>query len=224
MRRRIRRSRPAWRGGRAPPSRWATGPLRQPENPPGGRPWPRCLLLPSRATSMPAESSRVLAEQAHLRGAHAGIGTRVRGRTSASSQLGMRHGVVIERGDDRASGGANALVDGRAEAGIASVFDDARTRAPCRSGAPGPVPLLSTIITSRSRLRLPGEGLHALQKPRIRSQGGDHHRYEEVRQFLILPCGAVCLDQAGLIKHLPPRRAARPTRPRRNQTRRCPPH
>jgi hypothetical protein len=38
--------------------------------------------------------------------------------------------------------------------------------------------------------RLPGEGLYALQKPRIRSEGGDYHRYEEVRQFLILPCGS----------------------------------
>ena len=48
----------AWRAGKAPPTRSAAGPPRAPGNPPGGRPCPRCLLLPSSATSMPAESSR----------------------------------------------------------------------------------------------------------------------------------------------------------------------
>jgi hypothetical protein len=30
--------------------------------------------------------------------------------------------------------------------------------------------------------RLPQKGLHALQKPRVRREGGDDHRYEEIRQ------------------------------------------
>ena len=71
---------------------------------------------------------------------------------------------------------------------LRGVFDHARTR---RRAIPAYQAVAAVIDDHHFEIRprLPGEGLHALQKPRIRSEGGDYHRYEEVRQFLILPRG-----------------------------------
>ena len=129
-----------------------------------------------------------LAEEAHLGSAHAGVGAGFQGGDQRRQPARMRHGIVVEGGDKGGSGGANPLVDGRAEACVARILNHARAR-------PRAIPAYQAVaaIVDDHHFeiwpRLPGERLHALQKPRIRSEGGDYHRYEEVRQFLILPCG-----------------------------------
>jgi hypothetical protein len=127
------------------------------------------------------------AKEAHLGGAHAHIRAGGEGGEEVGEPLGVGDGVVIKGGDVGGGGGADALVDGGSEARVGGVFDDARTG----GGTVAAYQASATVIDDQHfeiEPRLPGEGLHALQKPRIRSQGGDHHRYEVVRQFLILPC------------------------------------
>src|SRR5690349_3678651 len=100
----------------------------------------------------------------------------------------MRHGIVVERGHVRRTGGAKPLIDRLTETGITRILDNARSG---RHAVP-PDQALAAIIDDHQFVIwpcLPVERLYALQKPRIRGQGGNYHRYEEVRQSLILPCG-----------------------------------
>ena len=69
-----------------------------------------------------------LAEEAHLRGAHAGVGPRFDGARPAREPARMGHRIVVQGGQIRRGGGAKPLVDGRAEAGVARIFDHARAR------------------------------------------------------------------------------------------------
>ena len=126
------------------------------------------------------------AKKTHLRSAHAGIGTGVHGADERRQPLRMGHRIVVERGHIRGSRGAKPLVDCPTETGIARVLNHARAR---RRTVAAYQAAAAIIDDHHFEIwpRLPGEGLHALQKPRIRSESGDYHRYEEIRQFLILP-------------------------------------
>src|ERR1017187_3160568 len=129
-----------------------------------------------------------LAEEADLGSAHAGVGAGIEGGDEGGEPTRMSHGIVVEGGDIGRRGSAPALVDGRAETGIVRILNHARAR----RGAIAAYQALAAIVDDHHfeiRHGLPGKRLHALEKPRIRGEGGDYHRYEEVRQFLILPCG-----------------------------------
>ena len=69
----------------------------------------------------------LLAEEAHLRGAHASIGTPFDGGEQRLDPLRMSGGVVVQSGQIGGRGVREPLVYGGAKAAVAAVFDYAHT-------------------------------------------------------------------------------------------------
>ena len=131
----------------------------------------------------------VLADTAALRGAHARIGPALQRAHQGIEPARVRHGIVVERGDIRRGGGFEALVDGRAETGVARVLDDPGAR----RGAVAADQARAAVIDHDDFEIAPGlprERFHALPQPRIRGQSGDHDRYEQLPASPILAVGA----------------------------------
>jgi hypothetical protein len=127
----------------------------------------------------------MLAEEAHLRSAHAGVGAALDGRQQSFDPLRMGSGIVVQGGDIGRLGGLESLIDGGAEPVIAMVLDDAHTRGNAVTAHQS-----LTAVVNDDHLKIPPclavEGLETLQQPRIRGQGGNHYRYQDVRQTPIL--------------------------------------
>ena len=148
-RHRSRRSLRASRGGKARPIRSETGLSSATGKSSGGRPWPRCLLLPSRAISMPAESIRSSPKR---RTCEAHIPTSGRDSTAASNA--SSHPGAGAASSFRLT--TNAEVEASIPWLIAApkpwleVFSMIRTLAAIPLIFANPRPLLSTTITSKS--------------------------------------------------------------------------
>jgi hypothetical protein len=126
----------------------------------------------------------MLSEQADLRRAHSGVGAALDGSEEGIDPSGMGDGVVIEDCQEGGGGFAPASIDGGSEAYIAGAFEDARAG----SSALTDEAFAAVIDDYHFKIapRLLVEGLHAFQKPRIRSQCGDYHGYQNIGQLFIL--------------------------------------
>ena len=123
---------PAFRAGTTRPIRSAAALLRARAYAFDDSRCPRCLLLPSAQSSMPAESKTTVAREPHLRGAHADVGTlfdRVEQSLPATPDARPRR---RSKQPGTARGFAERLIDGRAEAHVALVRDHPDT---ARSGS-----------------------------------------------------------------------------------------
>ncbi len=123
-----RRSAPASRAGTARPSRWETARPLSPRNPASASPWPRCLLDPSAAISMPAESSSCVSAIRTWLANMPAFGRASASSTSASSHCGCADRVVVQRRQIGRGGGSERLIDRRAESDVARVCDQAHAR------------------------------------------------------------------------------------------------
>jgi len=127
----------------------------------------------------------ILAEQAHLGSAHTGVGMPAPSPPPALRASPVRHGVVIQVA---IKGAAEARQPWFTAAPKPALRGFSMTRAP--GARPAPHQTFAAVIHDdhfKVAPCLPREGFDTIRKPRIRSQGGDHHRYEEIRQTSILP-------------------------------------
>src|SRR6185436_19058511 len=99
------------------------------------------------------------------------------------ARVGRR--IVVQGGDVRRVRSGHALIDGSAEAGIGGILDDSRSR---RRSVPPHKSLPAVVYYDHFKVapRLNRKVLKALVEPRIRSQSGDHDRYQEIGQTSIL--------------------------------------
>ena len=112
----------------------------------------------------------------------------------------MGLGVVIQGRHVGRRGSREPLVDGGAEAGVLPVLDDAHRARSAPGDAVAPHQSLAAVVYDdhfEIAPCLPSERVQTSLEPRIRSQGGDHHRYEEIRQTSILSRSLVAAPEPG---------------------------
>jgi len=108
------------------------------------------------------------------------------------------HGIVVEGRQIGCGGRAEALVEWPLRNRPFRLFSMTRAFHPA-AGAPHQT-LPAVVHDDHFKIApcLLPERIHALLKPRIRSQGGDHHRYEEIRQSQFYQFAHSLIDEATL--------------------------